>query len=421
MISMRISLLALGLALASAPAWSQTGTTACGEEREVGAGMLSEPIYRRLNDIFEMFGEEEFSEAYRELQRLSDRRLSDYEQASVAQAMGFAASQQENYRQAIEHFRDSIELDAMPNSQHFEMILQIAQLYNATEQYDRALEQLDYWFCVSTEESRKQAEVWLLKANLHIQKEEYRDALVAIDEALALREDPPDSWYRAKLGMHLELEEYRPATEVLKILINLDPNRKDYWIQLAGSHLELNENEQAMAAMRLAWRKGLFNRGSEFTQLAGLLQEMDSPRQAAEVLQEGLEGGFVDATARNWEMTAGAWYEARELDKALVAYERAGELSESGTIDFQRASILTNQEDWEDVIAAAGRALEKGDLNNTQEGNSHLLMGMAHFNLGDLDAAERAFNQASNYGRLRSAAQEWLNHVRQTRQRMASS
>ena len=406
----------MGLSAPMTASAQAEGTVTCGVEREVDAGMLSEPIYRRLNDIFEKFGEELFTEAYNDLNDMRDRRLADYERASVEQAMGFAAAQQEDFRRAIGHFEEAIRVNAMPNDQHFEMILQIAQLYNAIEQYDQALEQLDLWFCVSTEDAKKQASVWLLKANLHMQRDEFRMALESIDTAIELREDPPESWYRVKLGMHMELEEWRPATDVLKILIQMNPDRKAYWIQLSGSYIELGDDAEAMAALRLAWRRGLLDRGSEYVQLAGLLQQMDSPRQAAEVLEDGLNKGLVEATSQNWEMTAGAWYEAREMENALAAYDRAGELSDSGKIDFQRASILTNREEWPEALAAATRALEKGDLTESQRGNANILAGMAHFNMGNYDAAEQAFNRAADYGRLRQAAQEWINHINQTRQ-----
>lgn len=417
-----LSLTALLSVGAANHAYAQAeATVTCGVEREVDPGLLSEPIYRRLNDIFEKFGEELFQEAYNDLDDMRDRRLSDYERASVQQAMGFAAAQQEDYPRAIGHFEEAIRINAMPNDQHFEMILQIAQLYNAIERYDQALEQLELWFCVSTEDAQKQAAVWLLKANLHMQRDEFRLALESIDTAIELREDPPESWYRVKLGMHMELEEWRPATDVLKILIRMNPDRKDYWIQLSGSYIELEDQAEAMAALRLAWRKGLLDRGSEYVQLAGLLQNMDSPRQAAEVLQDGLNKGLVEATSQNWEMTAGAWYEAREMENALAAYDRAGELSDSGKIDFQRASILTNREEWEAARDAATRAIEKGDLTDSQAGNAYILIGMANFNLGDYDTAEEAFNRAAGYGRLRQAAQEWINHINQTRQSIASS
>lgn len=422
----RFTVLALpfGLLLASVSpiAFAQTGseTLSCGEEREIEPGLMTEQTYNRMNEAFEMIGEEEYDAAYRELDNLRNARLSDFEKASVEQAMGFITAQREQYEAAVRHFSEAVRLNQLPNQTHFEMILQIAQLYNALERYDEALEQLDFWFCVSTEDAKKVAEVWVLKASLHLQQDDYREALAAMNQAIEIAENVPESWYRTKLGILLELEEYRLAVDVAKILIEVNPDRKEYWSQLSGIYMELDENRNAMATLHLAYRRGLLDRGSEFTQLAGLLQQADAPRLAAEVMQDGLEQGIIERTANNWEMTAGAWYEARELDRSLAAYEQAGELSDSGKIDFQRASIMTAEEDWEGTLAAATRALQKGDLTESQEGTAHLLVGMAQFNLNNLDQAEQAFIRAANYGTLRSAAREWLNHIEQTRQRLAS-
>jgi len=415
---------ALG-ALLFANSWdasAQTGaeTVACGEEREVEPGLMTESTYNRMNEAFEMIGEADFEAALEVLRKLKQSRLSDFEKASLEQALGFIRAQREDYRGAIEHFSEAVRLNQLPNQTHFEMILQIAQLYNAIDEFDKALEQLDFWFCVSSEDAKKVAEVWVLKASLHVQKDEYREGLEAIDQAIAIAEEPKESWYRLKLGMLLELEDYRPAVDVAKRLIKIDPERKEYWSQLSGIYMELDENENAMATLHLAYRRGLLEKGSEYTQLAGLLQQMEAPRLAAEVMQDGLAAGYIERTASNWEMTAGAWYQAREMSRALAAYEQAGELSDSGKIDFQRASIMTAEENWEGTLQAATRALEKGDLTNSQEGNAHLLVGMAHFNMNDLNRAEQAFKRAANYGTLQAAAREWLNHIEQTRQRLAS-
>jgi len=410
------------LAAVTLDAQAQTGseTIECGEERDIEPGLMSEGTYNRLNEAYELLGEEAFDEAFEELSDLADNRLSDFEKAKVHQTMGFVTAQREQYEAAIDHFSEAVRLNQLQNEIHFEMILQIAQLYNALERYGEALEQLDFWFCVANEDAKKTANVWVLKASLHVENDELAEALAAIDEAIELAEEPKESWYRLKLGILLELEDYRPAVEVAKILVEIDPDRKEYWSQLSGIYMELDQNEDAMGALHLAYRRGLLDRGSEYTQLAGLLQQMKAPRLAAEVMEDGLRNGYVEATANNWEMTGGAWYQARELDRALAAFEKAGAISDSGKIDFQRASIMAAEENWEGVLSSATRALEKGDLSQSQEGNAHLLVGMAHFNLNNLDSAEAAFNRAASYGKLRRAAGEWLNHIEQTRQRLAS-
>ncbi|PKL95574.1 MAG: hypothetical protein CVV18_04945, partial [Gammaproteobacteria bacterium HGW-Gammaproteobacteria-8] len=239
------------------PAKAQVGSESlrCGEQRQVQPGLLSQSTYNRMNSAFEKLGEEQYDEALADLRKLSESRLSNFEKASVHQAMGFARAQLEDYEAAVRHFEEAIRLDQLPNQAHFEIILQIAQLYNVLHRYDEALRQVDFWFCVSTEDLKKQAEVWMLKASLHVQEEDYSEALAAVDQAIELRPDVPESWFQFKLGMHLQLSQYRPATEVLKTLIRLNPDRKEYWIQMAGSYLELEERVEAMSALRLAHRR----------------------------------------------------------------------------------------------------------------------------------------------------------------------
>lgn len=409
----------LAAGLIAPAAWGQQQS--CDQEREVSPGTMTEQVYSRLSRIYEDIGEEKYSEAYSQLQSVAERRLSDYERAVIQQAMGFVRASQERWQEAVNHFNEAIRLNQMPNNQHFEMILQVAQLYNIMERYDSALEQLDLWFCLAGEEQAEDVpDIWVLKASLHVQKDEFREAVTAIDRAIDISDEPKESWFQLKLGAHFELEQWSNAVATLKILVGMNPDRKSYWVQMSSAYLQMEQEPEASAALRLAYRQNLLDSQTEFVQLASLLQAQGAPRQAAEILSDGLEQEIVESTRQHWDMLAGAWFEAQELDNALVAYERAGALSDDGALDLQRAFILTNQERWEEVLEATSRALQKGGLSETQSGNAYLLTGMAHFNQNQLDSAEEAFNRAANYGRLQSAAREWLNHIRRARQRQAS-
>lgn len=394
----------------------------CGVEREVSAGSYSERTYNRLSDAYEQIGEENYAEAYDALESLLERNeRDDFTAATIMQAMAFIHAQQERYREAINMFQRAIDRNALPNNQHYEMILQVAQLYYSIERYQDALDQLDIWFCVTPDEQKNKVQVWVMKASIHAQIEEFRNAIQAIDRAIALSDEPKENWYQLKLGMHFELEEFNEAADVLQILLRMNPEKKDYWIQLASVYSQLDRTRDSMAVLSLAHREGLLERQSEYLQLASLQQEFDFPRKAAELLQEGLEQGIIENTRRNWEMTGGAWYAARELERALEAYERAGAQSTDGEIDLQRAFILTDQERWDEAVEALSRALELGGLSDSQTGNAWLLLGTARYNLGNVDGAMDAFNEARDYGRVEDAAREWMNHIRNESSRQASS
>jgi tetratricopeptide (TPR) repeat protein len=415
-------MLAVGIAaaLAAGPVQAQTRVQGveCGVEREVRVGALTEGTYNRLSRIYEDIGEEKYTEAYSDLETLFGRiRRDEYEQSIVLQAMGHVRMQQERPAEAIRHFQQAIELNQLPNNQHFEMILMIAHMYYGMDRFRDALNQLDLWFCVIPADQGNLVNVWVMKASIHAQIEEYREALNAVDRAIAMSDEPRQQWYQLKLGMHLELKEYRPAVDVLKILIPMSPDTKNYWIQLSALYAELGNEEQSKATLNLAYRRNLLDRQAEFMQLASLLQSKGAPRRAAEVMEDGLDRGLIEPTRRHWEMVAGAWYEARELDKALVAYEKAGAQSSDGKIDLQRGFILVDLERWEEARDALTRARQLGGLSDAENGNVLLLLGMSHFNLGSFDASLEAFNEASNYRRVNQAAREWINHVREARGR----
>jgi len=393
----------------------------CGVEREVGAGALEQTTYNRLEVIYELIGEEQYREAYPQLEALLERtRRSEYEQSVIMQAMGHVRMMQDRPADALAHFQRAVELNAMPNAQHFEMILMIANIHYSMDRFQDALAQLDLWFCVIPPDQTNIVEVWVMKASLHAQIDEFRESLRAIDRAISLSDDPKEQWYQLKLGMHLELNEYPQGVETLKILIPMSPDKKNYWLQLSALYMELNNEEQSKSTLALAYRRGLLDRQTEFLQLASLLQMYDSPRLAAEVLEDGFERGIIEETRRHWEMVGGSWYEARELDKALVAYEKAGQFADDGKIDVQRGFLLVDLERWESARDALTRALQLGGLSESDQGNAHLLLGMAHMNLGNFDAAQSAFNEATNYSRVRQAAREWLNHLREERSRRSS-
>ncbi len=413
-----IAVLAGLIVAGSAHAQTRVQGYECGAERQVSAGTLTQQTYNRLTNVYEMIGEEKYAEAYPLLENLLGRTTrDDYEQAVILQAMGHVRMQQDNSTGALAHFQRSVELNSMPNAQHFEMILLIANLLYTMDRFQDALDQLDLWFCVIPPEQTNIVDVWVMKASIHAQIDEFRQALTAVDRAISLSDDPREQWYQLKLGMHLELNEYRPAIDTLKILIPMSPDTKNYWLQLAALYMETDNEQESKSTLALAYRRGLLDRQTEFMQLASLLQMYDSPRLAAEVMEDGFDRAIIEETRRNWEMAGGAWYEAKEYDKALSAYEKAGSFADDGKIDIQRGFILVDMERWDDARQALSRALDLGGLSEADTGNGYLLLGMAHMNLGNYDAAQEAFNQATNYSRVRQAAREWMNHLREERGR----
>ena len=145
-----------------------------------------------------------------------------------------------------------------------------------------------------------------------------------------------------------------------------------------------------------------------------------SQGKAAEVLEKGIRDGIVEPTKAHWTMVAETWYSAEEMEKALAAFGEAGAVDPAGDIDLRRGFILVDLENWSGALEALDDALEKGGLGERRTGEAYLLRGMAHFNLGAFDAAGSDWGRAVRYDNTKDAARQWINHLREERQRRAS-
>lgn len=415
-----ILLLVTGLLAFSLSANTLAQASQCGVDRKVLAKALDELTWKQLNRVYEDVGEENFDTAYDDLQKMLRRAgKNEYVQAVLYQALAQVEWSRANYDASLDYFERAVGLDVLPDQTHFALMYQIAQLYFMKGRYQDSLDALDLWFCkVPVEQVTSHA--WVLKASISAQKGDYGEALSAIEQAIAMDENPKEAWYQLKLAAHFELKQFPQAAETLEILISRWPDKKTYWTQLAQIYYKLEREDRALATMALAHRKNLLDKQADITYLSSLYSNSDVPYKAAEVLEKGIRDGLVEPSKSHWTMVAESWYSAEELEKSLLAFREAGLAASDGDIDLRRGFILVDLEDWQQALDALNAALEKGGLNDRRTGEAYLLRGMAQFSLGNFDAASADWGRASRYESTRGAARQWMNHLREERLRRAS-
>lgn len=389
-----------------------------GYDREVSPGTMSENMYRRLESVHELIEEEEYADAESKAQDLVSRARSDYEEAVAVQTYGHILAAQEKYRGAVEQFKRAIELNALPNPTHYGMMYNVAQLQISNEQFEEGLQWLNRYFD-EVPQGEIDLNAYVLAASANAELNNHRTAIDYIEKALDLAKEPKESWYQLLLAMHLELKDYEEAGRVLERMVKLWPDKKQYWTQLSSIYLQRNQDTKALSVLELAHTKGLLEKESEWKQLAQLYLFLEIPYKGAKVMQEGIERGIVEQSKDNFELLGNAWYSAREPDKAIDAFEKAGNLAANGKIDMRRAHLLVDKENWSEAREAINDALDKGGIDNP--GNAYILLGMSNFELGNTDAARRAFQQAMDYDDSRNAASQWLRHLETETERQTSS
>jgi tetratricopeptide (TPR) repeat protein len=390
------------------------------EARDVKAQALTEATYNKLSGIYEAIGEELYNEAAADLQKMLNKADSaSYERAIILQALGHVESSRERYDQALTYFKESVAIDSLPNLQQFQMMYAIAQLEIMSERYREGLKTLNEWFCKVPPEQIK-ADAYVLRANAYIELENYQASLQAITKAIEITETPKKNYYQVKLASQYELNRLNDAATTLKTMITYWPEDEALWKQLSSVYLNIKKESDALSVLELAYKRGYLGKKTEIEQLASLYQLKDIPYQAAAVLEKGISDGILESNKKYWERAGNAWYQARELEKALVAYEKAGRFSDDGKLDLRRGFILIDRRDWDAAKTSLARAIEKGGLTDTETGNAWLLIGMSELNQDRYSAAIEAFDKAQHFISSRQAARLWIGQVKERQQAAAS-
>lgn len=369
---------------------------------------FSEVIYKKFEKLQEMIADDMYVEARAGLNKLLERRLNGFESAQVNQYIGWVDSNEGDYVAAIKRFQMALETDSLPNQAHFSMMLQIASMHMAGDNYQKGLDAIHAYYKVTDEIEDK---VFVREANAYAQLEQYQKAIPVLKKAISLSEKPVERWYHLLYVLHRNLSQYIEAAKVLEILIAINPNKKEYWTSLSALYLNLKKDDKALAILALADENNLISDEKAQIRLFQMYSILEIPFKAGKVLEKGLRDGVIEPSFKRWEDLGKTWYQAGEMDSALIAYSEASKLSTDGRIDFLRGLIYFDRDDWTKTIEAMNSALEKGGLKDRKTGRSLMFLGMAESHINHFSKAIAALKKATKYKETRAGAYQWIEHL----------
>jgi len=398
--SLKIGLISLSL-LAGVPAQAE-------EEK---APPISPWLYKQLTKTEALISSQAYPQARKKLEKIiPELKDKSYEQALALRSLSSVYALENNYRKAAKSLEQCLATQALPEKQQQQALLNLGQLYMATEQYQKAVNTLQPWVRKNPTHSNQQVSVLL--ANAYTQLKQYRKALPYIEQAIKQSKKPQESWFQLNLALYYELENYSAAAGILKKLIASYPDKKAYWLQLAATYQQLSRFKQALNIQDLAYKKGYLQTEAQILQLFNLYMYNKQPYQAANLLAKELGSQRVKKSSAHWELLANAWTNAKEYKQAIAALEKASALNNKGELYLQLARIHVEQELWHEAITAINKALKKGGLKQTGEGEAYILLGMSLYETEQLSAAKSAFQKARKYKKTRKSANQWLNYVK---------
>jgi tetratricopeptide (TPR) repeat protein len=262
----------------------------------------------------------------------------------------------------------------------------------------------------------------VLKAQAMYQKQDYVAASQYINAAVLQIESNDlgfqvdEQWYVLQRAVYFELKQPENVKNVLLKLVKKFEAPK-YWLQLAGMYGELQQEEKQLAIMEIAAQKSFIASGTDMFNLAQLYYYHQMPYKAAAVMQKAMHAGKLPEDERNLTFLAQSWNFAKETQKAIPVMLAAAKLSETGELYAQLGQMYLNMDKWQQAIASSQQAIEKGGLRN--EGMSHLVIGMAQFNVGEYNEALNQLAKAQEYDGSRGMAKQWSKFVEGERKQFA--
>lgn len=325
------------------------------------------------------------------LDRLLSRRwLNDNERAQTHQSYAWFAQDTEQPRLAIEHLTKFLDYRESVRYALEEKTLDgLSKLHYSIEEYPEALKYalqfMDLALTVNANQCSYVAQIYLHLEDFGNVKKWIQ---TAIDKKKELLRPVPESWWQLLLYALTTLDQWDEALSILKILVVEFPKR-DYWFGLAQAYAELGEEQNSTYTLEAAHTAGMFNRESDYLNLANRVVLFDAAIRAVWILRDGFEKEIVQRSSKTLKRYAQYKWLARDHHGAIEAYLGALEFEPDGIIWQRVAQLYSQTNQYSKCAEACDMAIESGDLDSHY--GVKYQKGLCQFYESDFEGAKETF------------------------------
>lgn len=363
---------------------------------------MSSSEQRDLNKAADLVNDNKGAEAQPLVEKvIGNSKASKYGSSFAHQLLGQIYYDQDKSAEAMAEYRKAVEVNGLPNAQHFSILYTIAQLQLQDEKYQDALGTIAEWEKLT---GKQTADELALKANAHYRLEQYQPAVDTMKQALAKTDKPNDSWTQILMASYFELNQFDQAAEIVQQQMAKDPTNKKLLNQLATIYIQADKPQKALDLMAKAKSQGLITTGDDYLQLAKLYAAAEKPKDAAATLKEGFAKNLVQPTYDSYKLLGDVCTQAEDDACALEGYSKASPMAKDGNVDFQLGYLMFYSDKSKDAVDALTRAISRGSLR--QEGEAYLLRGDAQNDLNQNAAALADWQKAAGYPSTKTMAEQ---------------
>ncbi|MBR9812576.1 tetratricopeptide repeat protein [bacterium] len=373
-------------------------------------GAIDAKTFEALTKAQELAEQGETAQALATLDKLKGSdKLNSYAKSQMWNFYAFIYASNNQYKEAIGAYRKVLSQRDATEGLKSNAKYTIAQMYFQIEDYSNCIRFMQSWL---SEVDKPTPTAHIMLAQAYYQTEQYDRALSNVNTAIDLEqaEGKPinESWLRLKSALYFSKKDYKATAETYEQLIALYP-KLSYMRQLAGIYSELGENKKRLAVYDAIYEHGGLSKETELLNLAYMYLGQDVPYKAGTIIETGMQAGVIEDNQKNITTLANAWAAANEHKKAVPALERAAQQSDDGVLFARLAGVHFNAGDFDEAVKAAKLADQKGGLKNPA--NNLMLMGMAQFNTKQFEGALQSFRRAKQDKSSFRAAAKWESYT----------
>lgn len=341
-------------------------------------------------------------------------RLESHEKAEIYNLLAYAYYLVDDNARALQNYKNVIAEEGANGPLVTRTLRTIAQLEMIDENYRESLGYYINWACMRETIG---AEEYSQIAMIYYRLEDMNQALFYTERAINMVEATGgvgrENWYSMQRSIYYQRGNVPKVVEILKKMVVYYPNPR-YWRELGGMFSELEDSTNQLAAYHLAYLQGGIDNESQLKGIGFMLIAAGAPYQGAKLLEDAVAKEQIEPTEDVLRTIGSAYYQAKEMDRALPWMERAAAASNDGEAYGRLAGVLFSLQRYQEAVNAGQEAVRRGGLSRSDQ--VLLTVGGALHAMKQYDEAIVQFRRI-NDNRSARARDSWITFVESERTR----
>lgn len=246
-----------------------------------------------------------------------------------------------------------------------------------------------------------------------------KEAREVVERGLTASIKPKDGFYQLLLTLQQQQNDLVGSAEILELLLEQNPSKKDFWQLLMASYLQLSDKEgkknatvgreyliRAIVTCERAQALGHMKTPKDSMNLVSLYLMANQFTRGTELLYTGMKSGSIESEPGNWQVLGRYYLEANMNTRAIEVLREAAQLfPKNGEIELQIAQIHIQMENNKEALRHAKMAAEKGNFERTKPFSVYYLIAYTAYDMGEIDEAKAAVERAGQFEESKRDAQ----------------